>query len=872
MQSFLSKFPDYRRPLFQVLGPLLPAADDAAQSAEGTPEKNDDDANDDEEAFAYVGCFINEPGSGGHVWHKSFTECHLLAGNRGMDHFGMEDPHNWMPGHSQCLPLNGPPNMMITNDTECEGGTDADGHRLGGYGRLAVYKSLQAHRIPQAHDDEGITEKDAKKKARSPSRGVRRRRLLRHRRHHAKEKVFSEAAALAHSYALYMGPGSEYCTDGVLSESLSSGQSDCEQRCSDSTECKYISLWLTGGVNWCRLTTGCTEKSAKEQHTISVYAKREEQADSLSADEDDVQEVLAAPLFPDLDVPDEDMNTSKADMNTSKADSLSADEDDVQEVHGDEDMDTSKDMSKVIEKWIEHKREWIENKTNVEWLHQYGVMNQMRSVLSSEGNGGVESGSTARQPYGPADMSLEAPEEGGPFSTFFNSHRTGKGIHKWLQYFPAYQRHLGKFIGKEVHIMEIGIQSGGSLDMWKSVFGPGTHVYGCDINPECKAYEDTRTKVFIGDQASPEFWEGVKMQVPRIDILIDDGGHTPEQQIATLGLMLQHLSPDGVYITEDVHEVDNPFWQRLRFEQLDSPAGQHYRGLGNLVSSVHVYPFLLVIERNKNAIGASMIRQLGTSSSGQPPETRFVVSGGPPQSSKSLLPSHVERDLQSVFSWLHWSEEKPAGDKELAQLVSDMLPKGWLFVRDGNSRFSLSGKWDSQADEFMSNIISDFKPMHEGNCCNWNANDMQQSIESLHIYPHLLIAKRTDGKARLVKAPEHGTSWIPYMIEMDAEEKAGSPSRRIRRRGHRRHRHLLEEGFDDEGTIASEKDAKEKADSLSADEDDVQEVHGDKDMNTSKADMNTSEAGGWPPKITKVSSNSTQPHGESFLKSIFVEF
>merc|ERR1719331_2687316 len=184
----------------------------------------------------------------------------------------------------------------------------------------------------------------------------------------------------------------------------------------------------------------------------------------------------------------------------------------------------------------------------------------------------------ADQPEGVADMSLEAPEEGGPFSTFFNSHHTGQGIHKWLQYFPAYQRHLGKFIGKEVHIMEIGIQSGGSLDMWKGVFGPGAHVYGCDINPECKAYEDTRTKVFIGDQASPEFWEGVKKQVPRIDILIDDGEHTPEQQIATLGLMLQHLSPDGVYITEDVHGVDNPFWQRLRFEQLDSPAGQHYRG------------------------------------------------------------------------------------------------------------------------------------------------------------------------------------------------------------------------------------------------------------------------------------------------------
>jgi hypothetical protein len=186
MQKYLSKFPNYRRPLIQVLGPLVPAAADAAQSAGETPDNNDDD-----EAFAYIGCFINEPGSGGHVWHKSFSECHLLAENRGMDHFGMEDPHTWKPGNVRCLPLDGPPNMMITHDTECEGQTDADGHRLGGYKRLAVYKSLQAF------DDEGIVaiEKDAKNKARSPSRRMRRRRHRRHR--HLLEEGFDDEGKVA---------------------------------------------------------------------------------------------------------------------------------------------------------------------------------------------------------------------------------------------------------------------------------------------------------------------------------------------------------------------------------------------------------------------------------------------------------------------------------------------------------------------------------------------------------------------------------------------------------------------------------------------------------------------------------------------------
>lgn len=63
--------------------------------------------------------------------------------------------------------------------------------------------------------------------------------------------------------------------------------------------------------------------------------------------------------------------------------------------------------------------------------------------------------------------------------------------------------------------------------------------------------------------------------------------------------------------------------------------------------------------------------------------------------------------------------------------------------------------------------------MHEGNCCNWNANMMQQSVDSLHFYPHLLIAQRTsnDGN-RLVKAPPHGTLWIPDVTPYKAAATA----------------------------------------------------------------------------------------------------
>jgi len=63
----------------------------------------------------------------------------------------------------------------------------------------------------------------------------------------------------------------------------------------------------------------------------------------------------------------------------------------------------------------------------------------------------------------------------------------------------------------------------------------------------------------IGDQADRRFWKRFKQEHPRIDVLIDDGGHEPEQQLVTLEEMLPHLRPGGVYICEDVHGERNRF-------------------------------------------------------------------------------------------------------------------------------------------------------------------------------------------------------------------------------------------------------------------------------------------------------------------------
>jgi hypothetical protein len=195
---------------------------------------------------------------------------------------------------------------------------------------------------------------------------------------------------------------------------------------------------------------------------------------------------------------------------------------------------------------------------------------------------------------------------------YFNSHVSGRGIWKWRHYFDVYDRHLSKFRGQEVHILEVGIYSGGSLGMWRSYFGSKACVYGVDIEPACRAYEEDGINVFIGDQADRAFWDTFKRAVPRLDVVIDDGGHQAVQQIPTLESLLPHLQPGGVYICEDLHGrfhqfssyVDGLARNLHAFDLTD--ASVNLRAISHdfqrLVSSVHSYPFVSVVERRANAL------------------------------------------------------------------------------------------------------------------------------------------------------------------------------------------------------------------------------------------------------------------------------
>ena|SRR5215469_1642925 len=223
---------------------------------------------------------------------------------------------------------------------------------------------------------------------------------------------------------------------------------------------------------------------------------------------------------------------------------------------------------------------------------------------------------------------LESPPSKNDLRKFFDARTEGNGIWKWLHYFDIYDRHFERFRGKEVHILEIGIYSGGSLEMWRDYFGPKAHIYGMDIEPDCREYERHGVKIFIGDQEDRKFWKNFRQQVPALDIVVDDGGHSPDQQTVTLEELLPFIRPGGVYMCEDIHGEFNRFAsyvhglghklnrglqdEKLQLEWNADSAKLYCSPFQSAVASIHLYPFVVVVEKNATPIETLVSSKHGT--------------------------------------------------------------------------------------------------------------------------------------------------------------------------------------------------------------------------------------------------------------------
>tara|TARA_B100001248_G_C27390884_1_gene462291 strand:- start:637 stop:1503 length:867 start_codon:yes stop_codon:yes gene_type:complete len=121
-------------------------------------------------------------------------------------------------------------------------------------------------------------------------------------------------------------------------------------------------------------------------------------------------------------------------------------------------------------------------------------------------------------------------------------------LHQYKEYFEQLRNQKGK-----VKILEIGVFSGGSLQLYENFFGKdNVEIIGIDIDNDCINFENKNTNIEIGDQRDEQFLNKIINKYGSFDLILDDGGHLFEQQKVSFEILFPILEYGGIYIVEDI--------------------------------------------------------------------------------------------------------------------------------------------------------------------------------------------------------------------------------------------------------------------------------------------------------------------------------
>jgi hypothetical protein len=162
---------------------------------------------------------------------------------------------------------------------------------------------------------------------------------------------------------------------------------------------------------------------------------------------------------------------------------------------------------------------------------------------------------------------------------------TGGRCIKWRHYFEIYERYLGKFVGTDVRYLEIGVQMGGSLHLMRRYLGEQATIIGVDVNPNCAILAREGLEVHIGSGDDAQFLGHLARERGPFDVIIDDGGHVPDQQLVSFLTLFPSLKEGGIYLVEDLHAS---FWQEFQNSRYGINFYDFAKGLVEKLSYYHI--------------------------------------------------------------------------------------------------------------------------------------------------------------------------------------------------------------------------------------------------------------------------------------------
>jgi O-antigen biosynthesis protein len=138
-----------------------------------------------------------------------------------------------------------------------------------------------------------------------------------------------------------------------------------------------------------------------------------------------------------------------------------------------------------------------------------------------------------------------------------NTHGSDKNsLHSYL---PLYDILLKPIKDTATNILELGVASGGSINLWYNYFTKAI-IYGCDITDsmfENMQELKTNNRVLLKLDTNAYTKEYVQKNFgnKKFDFLLDDGPHSLESQEKFIELYSPLLSENGILIIEDVQDI-----------------------------------------------------------------------------------------------------------------------------------------------------------------------------------------------------------------------------------------------------------------------------------------------------------------------------
>jgi len=147
-------------------------------------------------------------------------------------------------------------------------------------------------------------------------------------------------------------------------------------------------------------------------------------------------------------------------------------------------------------------------------------------------------------------------------SSYYDVYRNHQGYacHKWVHYPFIYDQIFARYLDAErpLRILEIGVQNGGSLEIWKKYLPPGSEIHGLDINPKCLELEFNAGIHFHLGSATDDALMNRLFAGMDFDVILDDGSHFCNDVISTFLNLFGKIRPGGTYIVEDLH---TSYWE-----------------------------------------------------------------------------------------------------------------------------------------------------------------------------------------------------------------------------------------------------------------------------------------------------------------------